>query len=181
LQTEALVEIVVDSPRLKKKHPTSSRPDERSFTNGVSPIADVREILERSRSVATVGASTDIDKPAGRVPHHLKSIGFHVIPVNPNASEILGVRSVPSLLDVDEPVDIVQVFRPSKEAPDIARQAVEVGAKVLWLQLGITSDEARAIAGKAGLDYIEDQCMEQESRRLGIRKDTPVDRTDPAS
>jgi hypothetical protein len=125
--------------------------------------------------VATVGASTDIHKPAGGVPHHLKSIGFHVIPVNPNASEILGVRSFPSLLDVDEPVDIVQVFRPSQEAPDIARQAVEVGAKVLWLQLGITSDEARAIAGAAGLEYIEDRCMEQESRRLGIRKDTTPD------
>jgi uncharacterized protein len=147
----------------------------------VSPIADVREILERSRSVATVGASTDIDKPSGGVPHHLKSIGFHVIPVNPNASEILGVRSFPSLLDVDEPVDIVQVFRPSEEAPDIARQAIEIGAKVLWLQLGITSNEARAIAGAAGLDFIEDQCMERETRRLGIRKDNPVDRTDRAS
>jgi predicted CoA-binding protein len=147
----------------------------------VSPIADVREILESSRSVATVGASTDIDKPAGGVPHHLKSLGFHVIPVNPNASEILGVRSFPSLLDVDEPIDIVEVFRPSEEAPDIARQAVEVGAKVLWLQLGITSDEARAIAEEAGLEFIEDQCMERETRRLGIRKDTVVDRTDRAS
>jgi len=131
--------------------------------------------------VATVGASTDIGKPAGGVPHHLKSIGFHIIPVNPNASEILGARAFPSLLDVDEPVDIVQVFRPSEEAPDIARQAVEVGAKVLWLQLGITSDEARAIAEAAGLEYVEDQCMEQESRRLGIRKDAAVDGTDRSS
>jgi predicted CoA-binding protein len=147
----------------------------------VSPIADVREILERSRSVATVGASTDLDKPAGGVPRHLKSIGFHVIPVNPNASEILGARSFPSLLDVDEPIDIVQVFRPSREAPEIARQAARVGAKVLWLQLGITSDEACAIAGAAGLEYIEDQCMERETRRLRIRKDTAEDKTDRAS
>jgi uncharacterized protein len=120
--------------------------------------------------VATVGASNDTDKPAGRVPKHLKSIGFRVIPVNPNASEILGVRSLASLLDVDEPVDIVQVFRPSREAPDIARQAVEIGARALWLQLGITSDEARAIAQDAGIDYVEDRCMQQETRRLGIRK-----------
>jgi predicted CoA-binding protein len=147
----------------------------------VSPIADVREILERSVSVATVGASTNIDKPAGGVPHHLKKIGFRVIPVNPNASEILGVKSFPSLLDVDEPVDIVQVFRPSQDAPDLARQAVEVGAKVLWLQLGIRSDEARRIALEGGLEYIEDRCMEQETRRLRIRKDTRVDRTDRAS
>jgi hypothetical protein len=147
----------------------------------VSPIADVREILERSLSVATVGASTDLYKPAGGVPHHLKAIGFHVIPVNPNASEILGTRSFPNLIDVDEPVDIVQVFRPSDEAPGIARQAAQVGAKVLWLQLGITSAEARAIAEAAGLEYIEDQCMERETRRLGIRKDTAEDGTDRAS
>ena len=131
--------------------------------------------------MATVGASTDLYKPSGGVPHHLKTIGYHVIPVNPNTSEILGVRSFPSLLDVDEPIDIVQVFRPSEEAPDIARQAVQVGAKVLWLQLGITSAEARAIAEDAGLEYIEDHCMEQETRRLGIRKDTAEDGTGRAS
>jgi uncharacterized protein len=120
--------------------------------------------------VATVGASNDTHKPAGGVPKHLKSIGFRVIPVNPNASEILGMRSFANLLDVDEPVDIVQVFRPSPEVPDIARQAVKVGAAALWLQLGITSDEARGIAQDAGIDYVEDRCMEQETRRLGIRK-----------
>jgi predicted CoA-binding protein len=120
--------------------------------------------------VATVGASDNIDKPAGRVPKHLKSIGFHVIPVNPNASEVLGVRAFASLLDVDEPVDVVQVFRPSQEAPEIARQAVALGAKALWLQLGITSDEARGIAHDAGIDYVEDLCMQQETRRLGITK-----------
>jgi uncharacterized protein len=80
------------------------------------------------------------------------------------------VRSLASLLDVDEPVDIVQVFRPSREAPDIAHQAVEIGARALWLQLGITSDEAREIAQDAGIDYVEDRCMQQETRRLGIRK-----------
>ena len=128
--------------------------------------------------MATVGASTDLDKPAGGVPKRLKAIGFRVIPVNPNAVEILGGGSFASLLDVDEPVDIVQVFRPAQEAPEIARQAVKVGAKVLWLQLGITSDEARRIAGEGGLEYIEDRCMAQETRRLGIRKYSNESRTD---
>ena len=115
------------------------------------------------------------------MPQHLKTIGFNVIPVNPNASEIFGERSFTSLLDIDKPVDIVQVFRPSKEAPDIARQAVQIGAKVLWLQLGITSPGARAIADEAGIEYVEDRCMERESRRLGIRKDSVETSTDRAS
>ena len=149
--------------------------------NGVGIIADLREILERSNSVATVGASTNVAKAAGGVPQHLKTIGFHVIPVNPNAPEIFGERSFGSLLDVEEPIDIVQVFRPSDEAPDIARQAVQIGAKVLWLQLGITSPEARAIADEAGIDYVEDRCMGQETRRLRIRKSPAESRADRAS
>ncbi|MGH2774897.1 MAG: CoA-binding protein [Actinomycetota bacterium] len=141
----------------------------------------MRDILESSNSVATVGASTNPNKAAGGVPQHLKTIGFHIIPVNPHASEIFGERSFESLLDVDEQVDIVQVFRPSEEAPDIARQAVQIGAKVLWLQLGITSAEARRIADDAGIVFIEDRCMERESRRLRIRKDSAESRTDRAS
>lgn len=147
----------------------------------MSIIADIRSILERSDTVATVGASTNLDKAAGGVPRHLKSIGFRVMPVNPNATEILGERSFASLLDVDESVDIVQVFRPSDEVPDIARQAVQIGAKVLWLQLGIKSPEARAIAAEAGIEFVEDRCMERESRRLGIRKSSGESRTDRAS
>lgn len=132
--------------------------------------ANLRDILERSHTIATVGASSDLAKAAGDVPQNLKQIGFRVIPVNPNVSEIFGDRSYPSLVDVEEPVDVVQVFRPPDEAPDLARQAVRIGASVLWLQLGITSDEARTIAEEAGIDYVEDRCMWQESRRLGIRK-----------
>lgn len=134
------------------------------------PTPDLRGILERSHAVATVGASTDLSKAAGDVPQSLKEIGFHVIPVNPNASEIFGDRSYSSLLDVEGSVDVVQVFRPAEEAPDMARQAVQIGAKVLWLQLGITSEEARQIAEDAGLEYVEDRCMARESRRFGIRK-----------
>ena len=133
--------------------------------------SSVRDILEGSETIATVGASTDPSKPAGGVPLYLQEIGFRVIPVNPNASELYGEHAYGSLDDVPEPVDVVQVFRPAEEAPEIARQAVRMGAKALWLQLGITSDEARRLAEDAGLAYVEDRCMGVESRRLGISKD----------
>ena len=126
----------------------------------------IREILEGARTIATVGASSDPSKPAGAVPRYLKEIGFRVIPVNPNARKLFGEKAYPNLLDIPEQVDVVQVFRPPAEAPDIARQAVRIGAKVLWLQLGITSDEARQIAENAGLSYVEDRCMAIEARRL---------------
>ena len=130
----------------------------------------IREILERAATIATVGASRDPSKAAGAVPLNLQEFGFKVIPVNPTATELYGVKAYPSLLEINEPVDVVQVFRPSEEAPEIARQAVEIGAKVLWLQLGITSPEARRIAEDSGLAYVEDHCMSVESRRLGLSK-----------
>jgi predicted CoA-binding protein len=135
-------------------------------------MPDLRDILERSHSIATVGASSNSSKAAGGVPQYLKKIGFHIIPVNPTASQIFGDKSYASLLEIEEPVDVVQVFRPPSEAPDIASHAVQIGAKVLWLQLGITSEEARRIAEDAGIDFVQDRCMEQESRRFGIRKKT---------
>ena len=130
----------------------------------------IRDILEHASTIATVGASRDPSKAAGGVPRHLQEIGFRVIPVNPTVTELYGVRAYPSLFDIDEPVDVVQVFRPSNEVPEIARQAVQIGAKVLWLQQGITSPEARRIADEAGLVYVEDRCMAVESALSGIRK-----------
>jgi predicted CoA-binding protein len=130
----------------------------------------IREILENTRTIATVGASRDRSKAAGGVPRYLNRIGFRVIPVNPNATELFGQRCYPSLLEIREPVDVVQVFRPAEEAPEIARQAVKIRAKTLWLQRGIRSDDARRIAEEAGLAYVEDRCMAVESRRLGISK-----------
>jgi uncharacterized protein len=104
------------------------------------------------------------------VPTYLKEIGFRVVPINPNATELYGVKAYPCLVEVEESPEVVQVFRPSEEAPEIARQAVQIGANALWLQLGIRSDEARRIAEGAGLAYVEDRCMAVESRRLGISK-----------
>src|SRR5688500_16300282 len=131
-------------------------------------MADPREILERSRTIAVVGASTEVGKPAHDIPEQLQAAGFRIIPVNPTADEVLGERAYDSLSDIGEPVDVVDVFRPAEEAPAIAREAVAIGAKALWLQLRITSDEARAIAEGAGLDYVENLCMGAERRRHGI-------------
>jgi predicted CoA-binding protein len=128
----------------------------------------VREILEYARTIAVVGASRDPGKPSGHIPYLLQHRGFRIIPVNPNAPEVLGLPPFASLLDVKDEVDVVDVFRPAAEAPGIARQAVAIGAKALWLQQGIRSDEARSIAEAAGLDYVEDLCMGKQSIRLGL-------------
>lgn len=133
-------------------------------------MTGTREILERSKTIAVVGAARTPDKPSGGVPADLQRRGFRIVPVNPKADEILGEHAYASLTDVTEPVDVVEVFRPAEEAPEIARQAVAIGAKALWLQLGIESDEARRIAEEAGLDFVQDRCMAVESRRYDIRK-----------
>ncbi len=104
------------------------------------------------------------------MPLDLQRRGFRIVPVTPSADSLFGERAYPTLADLPEPVDVVEVFRPSDEAPDIARQAVAIGARVLWLQLGITSTEARRIAETAGLEYVEDRCMGVESARHHIEK-----------
>lgn len=128
-------------------------------------MTSIDEILDRSRTVAVVGMSSDLGKPAGSVPAWLREIGYHVIPVNPRTDVVQGLVAYADLTSVAEPVDIVDVFRPADEAPTIAAKAVAIGAKALWLQLGITSPEARAIAEAGGLDVVEDRCMRIETRR----------------
>lgn len=130
----------------------------------------IKQILEDASSVAVVGASRDLAKPGGHVPAILQDRGFRIIPVNPNVDEILGVKTVRSLLDIVEPVDVVEVFRRSEEAPEIARDAIAIGAKALWLQLGIHSEEAKSLVAHAGLDFVENRCMGVETGRYDIRK-----------
>jgi uncharacterized protein len=132
--------------------------------------SDPRSILEAARTVAVVGISANPAKAAYAIPAGLQSAGFRIIPVNPKGGEILGEKVYATLAEIREPIDVVEVFRPSDEAPEIARQAVAAGAKVLWLQKGLTSDEARRIATDAGLDYVEDLCMGVERARYGITK-----------
>jgi predicted CoA-binding protein len=129
-----------------------------------------REILEYARTVAVVGASRDPNKAGGSVPTALKDHGFKLFPINPTADVLFGERVYRSLEDVPERVDVVEVFRPAAEAPEIAREAVGIGARALWLQLGIKSEEARRIAEAAGLDYVEHHCMGVERARYQIDK-----------
>jgi predicted CoA-binding protein len=133
-----------------------------------SPDEVVATILSTYRSITVFGSSAARAKPAHYVPAHMQAHGWRIVPVNPHEDEILGERVYRSLADVPEPVGLVDIFRPSEATPDIARQAVVAGATALWLQLGIASDEARAIAEGAGLLYVEDRCLVVEQRRLGV-------------
>lgn len=104
------------------------------------------------------------------MPAGLQQRGFRIIPINPYADKLFGERVYRSLLEVPEKVDVVDVFRPAHDAPEIARQAVAIGARALWLQLDIRSDEARHIAESAGLEYVEDECTAVVSSLYRIRK-----------
>ena len=131
---------------------------------------DSREILEASTVIAVVGASRDPYKAGGSVPVGLQQRGFRIIPINPYADTLFGERVYRSLAEVPDKIDLVDVFRPAADAPEIARQAVAVGAKALWLQLDIRSDEARRIAEAGGLDYVEDECTAVTSSLYRIKK-----------
>ena len=135
----------------------------------------VERILRRYDAITVVGASKMPGKAAHYVPEHMQDHGWRIIPVNPTATTVLGEIAYPALADVPGPVGLVNVFRPSPQTPDVARQAVAAGATALWLQLGIASDEARRIAEDAGLLYVENRCLIIEQRRLGL--DAPVART----
>ena len=117
-----------------------------------------REILDQATTIAVVGASRHADKAAYSVPLQLKLHGWRIIPVNPHTDKIFGERCYPTLADIPEPVDLVNVFRPSAQAAAVVRDAVAIGAKGVWLQQGIVSPEGRRIAEAAGIDYVEDQC-----------------------
>lgn len=130
--------------------------------------AVVERILTHYDTITVVGASRAAAKAAHGVPAHMQRHGWRIIPVNPHAEEILGERVYRTLSEVPEQVGLVDVFRPAWQAPDIARQAVAAGATALWLQLGIASAQARAIAEDAGLLYVEDRCLVIEQRRLGL-------------
>jgi hypothetical protein len=121
-----------------------------------------REILAESKTIAVVGASRDPSKEAHNVPRQILRHGWQVIPVNPYADELWGVPCYQSLADIPVHVDLVNVFRPAPDCPDVARQAVAIGADAIWLQQDIVSPEAREIALAGGLDYVEDHCIAVE-------------------
>ncbi len=130
--------------------------------------ATILGILRSARTVAIVGLSSNPLRASHFVGFYLQRHGYKIIPVNPRETEVLGERSYPSLLDVPEPIDIVDVFRTPDAVPGIAREAVQIGAKALWLQYNIISPEGIAIAKQGGMKVIVDRCMKVEhARHLG--------------
>jgi len=126
---------------------------------------ELRALLEGATTIAVVGASTDPAKAASKVVAGLINAGYTVIPVHPTATEILGQPAYSLLADIPGPIDIVDFFRPSAETPAIAEQAAAVNAAALWLQLGITSPDARQIAHQAGMTYLENNCLGTTAER----------------
>ncbi|GIO15603.1 CoA-binding protein [Cohnella xylanilytica] len=126
----------------------------------------IKEILLAANTIAVVGLSEDPSKTSHMVSEAMQKKGYRIIPVNPNAESVLGEKSYPSLKDIPEPVDIVNVFRRPEHTPPIAEDAVAIGAKVLWLQLGIANDETARIAQEGGLEVIMDRCIKVEDSIL---------------
>jgi len=141
-------------------------------------MSDIKEILSKYKSIAMIGVSNDPTKASTIVMKYMQKYGFKVYPVNPSAKgqKILGEEVFAKLTEIKKPVDIVDVFRPSKEALDIAKDTVSIRAKVLWLQLGIKSEEARKIVEKDNIEYVDDRCtkMEYQKHFLKVRQAFPV-------
>jgi predicted CoA-binding protein len=126
----------------------------------------IKALLEQANTIAVVGLSDDPSKTSHQVSAAMQQKGYRIIPVNPNADEILGEKCYPSLRDIPEPVDIVNVFRRPEHTPPIAEDAVAIGAKALWLQLGIVNEEAARIANEGGLTVVMDRCIKVEDSIL---------------
>lgn len=131
--------------------------------------AALTALLADVKTIAVVGCSRHPYKAAHAIPRELQAAGYRIVPVSPLGEELLGERVYRRLSDVDVPVDLVDVFRPAPETPEVVRQAAAIGAPAVWLQLGIASAEARAIAEEAGMAYVEDRCLGVEVRRLDVR------------
>jgi predicted CoA-binding protein len=125
----------------------------------------VAQILRGAKTIAVVGLSSNPMRASHGVAEYLKSAGYRIIPVNPNEAEVLGEKAYARLEDVPEPVDIVDVFRRAEEVPAVAESAIRIGAKVLWMQLGIENAEAAEKAREAGLVVVENACLLVEHKR----------------
>jgi predicted CoA-binding protein len=120
---------------------------------------ELKQLLTSATTIAMVGASGNPDKASYGIMQKLQSVGYKVIPVNPKEADVLGERAYASLLDIDQPVDIVDVFRRSEDTPSIADEAVKIGAKALWLQTGISNEDAATRAEAGGLLVVMDTCI----------------------
>jgi predicted CoA-binding protein len=129
---------------------------------------ELRALLGDVRTIAVVGLSSRAGRPSFEVATYLADHGYRIVPVNPNETQVLGQQAYPTLLDIppEVSIDVVDVFRRAAETPEVARQAVAIGAKVLWLQEGIVSEDAAAIASAGGLDVIMGVCIRKVRERL---------------
>ncbi|MDT8366446.1 MAG: CoA-binding protein [bacterium] len=127
---------------------------------------DIEKIIRTYRTIAVIGLSPEPKNPGNGIAAFLKTVGFNIIPVSPHTDEILGERAYPALKDIPLPVDIVQVFQPWDTIGQTAKDAIDIGTKVLWLQEGIVSNEAEEICVDAGMDVVMDHCLLKEYRRL---------------
>ncbi|MEY4468583.1 MAG: hypothetical protein RIR21_2377 [Pseudomonadota bacterium] len=132
----------------------------------MSTIAQLRRVLKDNHTIAIVGLSADWYRPSYFAAKYMQEHGFRIIPVNPKYTEILGEKCYPDLKSIPEKVDMVDVFRKSADCAPIAKEAVAIGAKVLWLQLGVENDEAKAIADSGGLEFVQNRCVKIEYARL---------------
>ena len=134
--------------------------------DGANPSTDpILEILEKFKTIAVVGLSSNPARPSFGVSEYMQSAGYRIIPVNPNETEVLGEKSYARLEDVPEKVEIVDVFRRAEDVPPVVESAIKVGARVVWMQLGIENAEAAERASAAGLIVVEDACVLVEHRR----------------
>jgi predicted CoA-binding protein len=127
---------------------------------------ELRSILGEAKTIAVVGLSSKSNRDSYQVSEYLQHKGYRTIPVNPNETEVLGEQAYASLLDVPEKVDVVDVFRRAEYTPEIAEQAVKIGAKVLWLQDGIVNEDAWRIAQEGGVDVVMGVCIRRTKNRL---------------
>lgn len=132
----------------------------------IDDVAGLRRVLMEMRTVAMVGLSANWHRPSYFAAKYLMEHGYRVIPVSPRYDEVLGEKCYPSLADIPVPVDIVDCFRRAEEIPALAEQAVAIGAKLLWMQLGIQSAEGERIATEGGLEVVANRCMKIEYARL---------------
>jgi uncharacterized protein len=130
------------------------------------PLSELAQILKAHKTVAVVGLTDKPDRPSHSVPAYLQQQGYRIIPVNPTIDETLGERAYPSLTEVPESVDVVQIFRRSEDVPPVVDEAITIGAKVVWMQAGIINEEAAQKARAAGLQVVMDTCMGATHRAL---------------
>ena len=130
--------------------------------------AQIKNILEGSLTIAVVGLSRNEAKPSHAVARYLKSQGYRIIPVNPNADELLGEKCYPSLRKVPEKMDVVDIFRRPKDVGPVVEDALAIGAKVVWMQEGIVNNEAAEVGRRAGLTVVMNKCIMKEHKKLGL-------------